>query len=190
MPASGFSSGIDLGLPDNPDGISDELYDNMTALFNAIKILHQAVTALTGNSTTDATNFLAVTQPFSATLQGQRMMAIQVQASENITAGSMINLWNNSGLKVRNALAGNISTRAHGYCDIAIGIGQVGIVYLWFGYLNGVSAVPGQTYYLSNTTPGALSTVAPIAVGTIRQEVAVGLSISDVAVKISTPIIN
>lgn len=192
MPAQGFSSSIDTGLPDNPVDVKDELYEQFQAIFNAIKILQQAIGSLTGNQTTDLTNFLSVAQQFKDTLQIGRMAVIQVIAGQALVAGNIVNIYDAGGniLRVRKADASlGIGARAHGYVEQSYNVGDLCAVFLWSGYLAGSGFVAGQWYYLSSTTPGGITTVAPVTPGMIKQEVGTGLGLTDFAVKIATPII-
>lgn len=190
MPAQGFSSPFDLGLPDNPVDVPDEFYETISSIFNAIKILQQGIGVVTGAQTQDTTNFLAAPQKIQDTLHIGRMSAIQVVCGDGggMAAGHMVNLYDGGGLRARRAQANSMTTRAHGYVDQAVANGDVCAVYLWAGYLLGGGLTTGATYYLSSSTPGALTTTAPVTPGMIRQEVGVGLSGIDLAVKIATPI--
>jgi hypothetical protein len=190
MPAQGFSSPIDIGLPNNPESVPDELLDVFSSLFNAIRILQDSLGKFTGQQTQDTTNFLAIAQAFRDTLNVGRMTAIQVVSGDTISAGHMVNLYDAGGnvLKVRRADATVIAKRAHGYVDRAYVAGDLVAVYLWTGYLGSSGLNAGTTYYLSSSTPGAITATAPVTVGMIRQEVGVGLGASDLAVKISTPV--
>lgn len=95
-------------------------------------------------------------------------------ANEAIIQGAAVNLFNFGGsLAARNANATDNTKPAIGYCSQVGGLlsGQVGEFVLVDGMVT-VSAgglVPGAGYYLS-TTPGAYTSVAPVALGNISQQ--------------------
>lgn len=189
--ADGFSSPIDLGLASTPGaGIPDEIYSEFERIYNALKILQEKLGNASGLSVLDPNNFLNSLQPaFSDSLIIQRMTPIRVQTSVALNAGDMVNLHNVAGsLRVRKADASGMGTRCHGFVNQAYLIATQAIVFMWNGYLGGAGLVPATTYYLSATTPGGITAVAPAVVGMIRQEIGVGLSASDLAVRLSTPI--
>lgn len=192
MPGQGFSSPIDIGLPDSPVDLPDQLFEQFQQVYNAIRILHQAVGQFTGAQTSDTTNFLAASQLFKDTLQVGRMAALQVICSDagGLPSGSMINLFDVGGnvLRARRAQGNAMVTRAHGYVDQSFNNGDLCAIYLWAGYLPGIGFTAGTTYYLSPSSPGALTSVKPVTPGMIQQEVGVGLGATDFAVKIATPI--
>lgn len=185
-----FSSVIDTGLPARPYGVPDELNEQFQAIFNAIRIIQQKVGDLSGAGVLDPTNYLALSPLFSESIQIQRMQAIIVVASEAIAANDFVNLWNSSGLKVRKAYSTTIGSRAWGWAPQAIANGAAGIIYLFSGYQVGSGLTVGTTYYLSATTPGGITTTAPVASGTIKQEVGIALSTTELLIQLSTPIIN
>lgn len=95
---------------------------------------------------------------------------IVAPASEALTAGDFVNLWNDAGtLKVRKADATTSAKPAHGFVLANVAAAASATVYL-LGEIN--TAVSGLTvgsdYYLS-TTPGGVTTSAPSASGNIVQ---------------------
>lgn len=95
-----------------------------------------------------------------------------IVCSENLAAGDLVNLWDDSGtIKVRKADASN-GRRADGFVLSAYTTAQSALVY-FEGSVTGLSSLTlGSTYYLSDSTPGGLTTTAPTSgAGKIQQEV-------------------
>jgi len=95
---------------------------------------------------------------------------VTVVASEALSAGDFVNVYNNAGtLNVRKADATTNGKEAHGFVLAAVLSSANATVYLG-GVNTGVSAkTPGTTYYLS-TTPGASTATAPSATGNLVQK--------------------
>lgn len=93
-----------------------------------------------------------------------------IVASENIAAGSMINVWNDAGTpKVRNADATAAGKEAHGFVLSSIASGAAGLVY-FDGRVTGLTGLtPGARMYLSAATPGGLTSTPPSAAGNVVQ---------------------
>lgn len=185
-----FSSSIDTGLPGTPVGVPDELYEEFNRVYNAIRMLQQKLGDYAGTGVLDPVNYLTISPLAADSVQVQRMQAIIVMASEAIAAKDFVNLWSSTGLKCRPADAAAIGKRAWGWAPDAIGNGVAGIIYLFSGYQPGSGLTLGSTYYLSSTTPGAITTTAPTVSGTIKQEVGIAISSTELLVRLSTPIIN
>lgn len=89
-------------------------------------------------------------------------------ASEAISAGAFVNVWNNAGVaKVRNADATVAGKEAHGFVLAAIASGAAGAVY-FEGTNTGVSAQLGGPVYLS-TTAGVGASTPPTGSGNVQQ---------------------
>lgn len=189
-----FSSPIDTGLPGSPSAaIPDELYEEISKIYNAIRILQQKFGTYNGLEVLDPSRYINELAPiFSDSIQVHRMQPILVKASVTIAAGELANLFLSGGvIQARKSDASAIGTRAWGWAPNAIAAADMGIIYLQGGWNGGFGGLTiGATYYVSATTPGGISTTAPVAVGTIRQEVGIALSATDLYVRISTPIVN
>ncbi len=97
---------------------------------------------------------------------------ITVVASEALTAGNLVNIFDNAGtLNVRKADATTNAKPANGFVIASFSSAASATVYLP-GHLN--SAVTGLTigldYFLS-TTPGGVTTTPPSATGNIVQQI-------------------
>lgn len=188
----GFSSPIDLKLAQSPDpGLPDNVYQECQNIYNAIRTLHQKLADYSGLGIYDPTNYITIGQDPSQTFQIHRYTPILVQASVAITAGQLVNLHSSGGLRVRLADASAIGTRADGFAPQSIGNGNIGIVYLFLGYIPGGGGLSvASTYYLSASSPGGITTTAPGASGTIKQEVGRSGTANDFFMRIGTPFVN
>lgn len=111
-----------------------------------------------------------------------------VVASEALTAGDFVNLWNNAGaLNARKADASAASggKRAYGYVAAAVLISGNATVY----FLGRNTSTSGQTVgarvYLSGSTPGAATSTPPNTSGYIVQALGVAISATDINVAIN-----
>lgn len=92
---------------------------------------------------------------------------VTATASESISAGDFVNLYNNTGtLTVRKADNSN-GRDAKGFVLSAISNAATGTVYLSGQNTSVTALTPGTAYYLS--TSGGVTTTAPTASGTIIQ---------------------
>lgn len=99
-------------------------------------------------------------------------------ASENLSAGDFVNIWNSAGAKVRKADATTAGKRAHGFVLASVTSGNTATVY--FEGTN--TAVTGQTpgeVFLS-TTAGLSAATAPSSSGNVVQRI--GFAISATAI--------
>jgi len=108
--------------------------------------------------------------------------------SENLTAGDLVNLYNDSGtIKARKADASN-GRRAHGFVLSGVTSPNNATVYL-DGTITGLTSLtPGAAYYLSGATAGAIVSTAPSTSGYISQEVGVALSTTELNFEEQQPI--
>lgn len=108
--------------------------------------------------------------------------------SESLSAGQLVNLWNDSGtIKARKADASN-GRRAHGFVLTGVTSPNNATVYL-DGTITGLTSLtPGATYYLSGATAGAIVSTAPSTSGYISQEVGVALSATELHFEEQQPI--
>lgn len=94
-------------------------------------------------------------------------------ASEALSAGALINIWNNSGnVAIRNADNTSVAKRAHGFVQSAVGSGNVGVATIGEGNITGLTSLTaGGQYFLG--TVGAITLTAPTASASIVQGVGV-----------------
>jgi hypothetical protein len=105
---------------------------------------------------------------------GGTSTTVVIEASENLDAGDMVDIWDDSGTeKVRKA-ATDTNRKVHGFVLANVVSGDPATVYL-SGIVTGLSGmVAGQTQYL--ITDGEVDPTAPTTVGYIVQELGVALS--------------
>lgn len=102
-------------------------------------------------------------------------------ASENLSAGDFVNVWNDSGtVKVRKADASSNAKEAHGFVLSSVSTGNNASVY-FEGTNNQLSGLTlGATYFLS-TTAGSTATTVPTTTGHIVQQIGVALSTTELS---------
>lgn len=103
--------------------------------------------------------------------------SVSVTASENISAGALVNLFTSSGaLKVRNANATDATKPAHGFVLSSVTTGNPVTVYGPGQADTGLTSLtPGTTYYL-DVSAGAVNSTAPSTAGNVIQQVGIALS--------------
>lgn len=94
-----------------------------------------------------------------------------VMSSENLSAGDLINLWDDAGtLKMRKADNTSTTKRADGYIEAAITSGNTGSPTVGGGLVSGLSGLTlAADYYLG--TNGGVTTTPPSASASIVQYV-------------------
>lgn len=108
--------------------------------------------------------------------------------SENLSAGDLVNIWNDSGTrKARKADASN-GRRAHGFVLSGTTSPANATVYLSGDITGLTSLTPGVAYYLSGATAGAATSTAPSTSGYISQEIGVAVSTTAIAFEQQQPI--
>ena len=114
--------------------------------------------------------------PVSMMPAGVGIEVLSLTASENLSAGDLINVWNDSGTaKARKADASN-AYRAHGFVLSSVTSGQTASVYT-DGKITGLTSLTrGATYYLAGSA-GAVTATIPTTATHIAQ--AVGFASSD-----------
>lgn len=94
-----------------------------------------------------------------------------IVASENLSAGDFVNMWNDGGtIKVRKADASN-GRRADGFVLSAFSSAANATVYHEGSNTQLSGLTLGATYYLSGSVAGGITTTAPSTSGHIVQEV-------------------
>jgi hypothetical protein len=111
-----------------------------------------------------------------------------IQASENLAAGDMVNVFNSSGLRVRKADASSPSKQAHGFVLASVTSGQNATVY--YGNINtqlsGLTV--GDELYLSGSAAGTLTPTPPTTAGHIVQRVGVATAATEALIEIGLPV--
>lgn len=90
-------------------------------------------------------------------------------ASENLAAGDMVNLWDDSGtIKARKADATAAGKECDGFVSAAVTSGASATVTL-DGTLAGLSGLTVGAHYFLGTTAGAITATAPSTAGNVYQ---------------------
>lgn len=111
----------------------------------------------------------------------------QITASEAISAGAFVNIYNNGGaFGVRNADAAT-GKRAHGFVLAAVANGATATVYP-DGLNTALSALTAGDYFLSDSAVGAVTQTAPTTSGHMVQRVGVALNATTMECDLGTPI--
>jgi hypothetical protein len=103
-----------------------------------------------------------------------------IQASENLSAGNLVNIWNSAGqFRVRKADATTSGKEANGFVLSAVTSGQNATVYLE-GTLTGLGGMlPGRMYL--STTPGEATATPPSGSGNVVQYVGEAVSTTEIS---------
>jgi hypothetical protein len=115
-----------------------------------------------------------------------------VLTSENIAAGSLVNLYDNTGtMNCRKANATTAGLQADGFVIATTTSGQNAIVYFPGSVISGLSGlVAGGKYVLSTTAGGLLAIAsAPSASGNVYQPVGTALTTSSLLFNPEQPIV-
>lgn len=107
---------------------------------------------------------------------GSGPVPVSITASEALSAGDIVNIWNDAGTaKVRKADATAQGKEAHGF--VLASVASAAAVPVYFSGANTALAglTPGAVLYLS-TTPGQAASAWVTATGNVHQEVGVAYS--------------
>lgn len=91
-------------------------------------------------------------------------------ATEALSAGDLVNVWNSTGAKMRKADASTAGKEAHGFVKAAVSNGAAGTAY-FEGTNDQVSGLTPGVQFLSAATPGAATATAPSGSGNVVQRV-------------------
>ena len=101
-----------------------------------------------------------------------------ITASETLAAGNWVNVWDNSGAKVRKADATTVGKEVHGFVLSAVTSGNPATVYFEGTNTQVTGQTPGPVYL--QTTAGTGGATIPSASGNVVQ--AIGVAVSATAV--------
>lgn len=102
-----------------------------------------------------------------------------IQASENLSAGNLVNIWDSGGqFRVRKADASISGKEANGFVLSSVTSGQNASVYLE-GTITGLAGLLPGRYYLA-TSPGEITATAPAASGNVVQYIGEAVSTTEV----------
>ncbi len=108
-------------------------------------------------------------------------------ASEALSAGNLVNIWNDAGTtKVRKADATTAGKEAHGFVLAAAASGASATVY-FEGANTGVTGLTGGNVFLS-TTAGGCTNTAPSGSGNVVQRVGIATAATELNFEAQQPI--
>lgn len=112
-----------------------------------------------------------------------------IVASEALTAGDLVNVWNNGGTaNVRKADASTTGKEAHGFVIAAVALSASATVYFESTNTQVTALTPG-VQYLSASTPGKCTATAPTGTGQVVQRVGFATSATALNFQHSQPIV-
>ena len=109
-----------------------------------------------------------------------------ITASETLAAGDWVNVWNDSGAKVRKADATTAGKEVHGFVLSAVTSGNPATVYFEGTNTQVTGQTPGPVYL--QTTAGAGGTTVPSASGNVVQQIGVAVSATAVNFERGAPV--
>ena len=110
-----------------------------------------------------------------------------ITASETLSAGDWVNVWNSSGAKVRLADATVAGKEAHGFVLAAVANGANATVYFEGTNTQVTGQTPGNAYL--QTTAGKSGHTAPSASGNVVQQIGVAVSATAVNFERNAPVV-
>lgn len=175
MAVSRINSPFLLPLPESPTTPDPKLYEQLLPIYQSLQTLQQALTTFTGNVPPFQEYW--DTQQVPETIFPEFQNRLFPIFSQNVSAGAMINLWNDAGtLKARNANATDNTKPAWGYAPAAVVSPARGEVVIFNGLCQNIGGMtPAQRYWL-HTVDGQIINAAPVAAGNIEQVVGVALA--------------
>ena len=109
-----------------------------------------------------------------------------ISASETLAAGDWVNVWNDSGAKVRKADATTAGKEAHGFVLSAVTSGNPATVYFEGTNTQVAGQTPGPVFL--QTTAGRGGATAPNASGNVVQQIGVAVSATAVNFERGAPV--
>lgn len=110
-----------------------------------------------------------------------------ITASETLAAGDWVNVWNDSGAKVRKADATTAGKEVHGFVLAAVTSGNPATVYFEGTNTQVTGQTPGPVYL--QTTAGTGGATTPSASGNVVQQIGVAVSATAVNFERGMPIV-
>lgn len=114
---------------------------------------------------------------------------LAIVASEILTAGNVVNIWNDAGTaKVRKADATSVGKEANGFVTAGVAIAATATVHLPGGVITGLTGLTAGTRMFLGTTAGLLVATAPSATGNIAQLVGIAANATTLIFEPEEPI--
>lgn len=111
-----------------------------------------------------------------------------IEASENLAAGDLVNIYNSTGAKCRKADASTSGKEAHGFVLAVVSSGNNATVYFEGTNTQCTGLTPG-VLYLSASTPGGTTSTAPSGTGAVVQRVGFAVSTTAMNFDASQPVV-
>lgn len=108
-------------------------------------------------------------------------IVIAMEASEDMAAGAMANLWDSGGARMRNANATDGTKPAHGFSMTAVSSGDTGIFYGPGQINNRLTGLTPGSYYWLDVNNGDIVDAAPSGTGNLVLLVGFALSATQLA---------
>lgn len=156
----------------NASGILDDTIINATVSSSASKIVKLDATGRLDNSVMPT---------------GIGADVAVISASENLSAGDFVNIFNSSGAKARKADATTSGKEAHGFVLSAVTTGNNATVY-FEGTNTGVTGMTPGVVYLA-TTAGLATSTAPSGSGNVVQRVGYAVSATAINFQSLSPVV-
>lgn len=150
---------VPLGLANTPETQNPEVFFEAVRLYNAVKQLAYYLDRYTG-AISLPTDEWDTALP-SSTVRLANMSRLYLPASEALTAGQVVNVWDDAGTtKVRKANATTTGKPCHGWVAASYSLGATAEIFT-LGICTSIAGLTaGTTYYLS-TTDGTITNGAP-----------------------------
>lgn len=114
---------------------------------------------------------------------------VTATASEALSAGNFVNIYNNAGTpNVRKADGSTTGKQAHGFVLAAVASSASATIYL-AGQNTQLTGLTAGDVYLSDVTPGGVIATAPVGTGKTVQKVGVALSATSADFRPGTPVV-
>lgn len=110
-----------------------------------------------------------------------------IEASEALAAGDFVNVWNDSGAKVRKADATTAGKEAHGFVLAAVSSAANATVYFEGTNTQVTGMTPGNVFLA--TTAGLATSTAPSASGNVVQRLGFAVSATEINFEAQQPIV-
>ena len=111
-----------------------------------------------------------------------------ISASENLTAGDFVNIYNSSGAKCRKADASTSGKEAHGFVLSGVTSGNNATVYFEGSNTQVTGQTPGVVF-LSASVPGAATSTAPSAAGNVVQRIGFATGTTAINFQCQVPVV-
>lgn len=178
MASKGFST-INTGLSNLPMEVKEPaVYAELVKLYNATKIIAQALDVYTGIGSFTQNDWAQVGT--AGILVQNHTKFYPICAETSISAGQLVTLFDDAGVtKAMLSFANSASIRrCHGFATGNSVAGNRMEVVLQGLYPFAAGLTAGQRYYLSNSTYGAFTATSPSGSGNIRQGIGYAISSS------------